>query len=140
MRVVTYNPDEPLVDQVQRFIETRNHRFNKFEYDNLYIEKHSLQSLYDDYIKYFNHNVTDYGNGFATDWDDDDWMSILYKDGTIRQVNPETDEGTKKIKTDGIDSIIVDGSWGTACAGPHLIAEDYTVYEDIPDIRIEFDT
>ena len=65
-------------------------------------------------------------------------MSILYKNGDIRTINPLFDEGNKRIKTEGIDSIILDGSWGTACAGPNLVAEDYTVYEDIPDIRIEF--
>lgn len=104
------------------------------------IEKHSVDSLIRNYIKYFNRNVAEEGDGFAADWDEDDWMSILYNNGTVREINPVTDDGTKKIRTDGINSIIVDGSWGTAVAGPCLLAEDYTVYEDIPDIRITFNT
>ena len=127
-----------LEERVQNFIDKRVTKFSKFEEGNLYIEKHSLQSLINNYIRYFNQNVAEYGDGFAADWDDDDTMQILYKDGKIRTVNPLFDEGNKKIKVDGIDSIILDGSWGTACAGPHLVAEDYTVYEDIPDVRIEF--
>ena len=127
-----------LLDRVNAFIQGRTKGFKKFEEGNLYIEKHSVDSLIRNYIKYFNRNVTEEGNGFASDWDEDDWMSILYNNGTVREINPVTDDGTKKIRTDGINSIIVDGSWGTAVAGPCLLAEDYTVYDDIPDIRITF--
>ena len=65
-------------------------------------------------------------------------MDILYKNGTTRTINPDWDEGTKLIRTDGIDSIIVNGGWGTAFAGPSIVIEDYTVYDDIPDIRVNF--
>ena len=65
-------------------------------------------------------------------------MKILYRNGKIREVNPQVEEGNHKISTQGIDSIIIDGSWGTAFAGPSVVAEDYTVYDDIPDIRLTF--
>lgn len=141
MKRLVYATEEESSDlekRVQAFLDKRVTKWRAFDEGNLHIEKHSIQNMIHDYIRYFNQNVQEYGDGFATDWDSDDWMTILYKDGTIRTVNPDCDEGNKKIKIDGIDSIIVDGSWGTACAGPNLVANDYTVYEDIPDIRVEF--
>ena len=133
-----YIDSTELLDKVNAFLQGRTKGFKKFQEGNLYIEKHSIESLIRNYIKYFNRNIDEEGDGFAADWDDDDWMQILYKNGRIREVNPQVDEGNKKISIDGIDSIIVDGSWGTAFAGPHVQAEDYTVYEDIPDIRLTF--
>ena len=127
-----------LLERVQKFASGRVHKFKKFEDGYLYLEHHSLQSLINNYIRYFNENVKEYANGFETDWDPDDTMDILYKNGTIRTVNPDWDEGTKLIRTDGIDSIIVNGGWGTAFAGPSIVIEDYTVYDDIPDIRVNF--
>lgn len=130
---------ESLLNEVQNWARNwRTSRFRKFEKSNLYLEHHSIQSLINNYIKYFNQNVSDYGDGFATDWDPDDTMDILYKNGTLRTVSPDWDDGTKKIKVDGIDSIILNGGWGTAFAGPSIMFEDYTVYDDIPDIRVEF--
>ena len=131
---------EDVLDEVLAWIANyRTRGFSKFEKYGVYLEKHSIQHLINSYIKYFNQNVRETGNGFSSDWDDDDWMSILYKNGTIREINPETDEGSKRISIDNIDSIILDGSWGTAFAGLHITAEDYTIYDDIVDIRIEFD-
>lgn len=118
-----------------------NHRikgFKKFEKYGIYLEKHSIDDLIRSYIKYFNQNIGEGGNGFDSDWDDDDTMDILYKDGHIRTVNPSWDDGTKKISIDNIDSIILNGGWGTAFAGPSITFEDYTVYDDIIDIRPEF--
>lgn len=137
--VYSTTESEDLLEEVLSFIKGRTKKFKKFEKGQyIYLEKHSLQSMYNNYIKYFNQNVSDYGDGFAADWDPDDTMDILYKNGTIRTLNPQWDDGTKKIKMDGIDSIILNGGWGTAFAGPSITAEDYTVYDDIPDIRIEF--
>jgi len=129
-----------LFQDVKDFVEGRRgqRKFSKLELDGIYLERHSIQSLINNYIRYFNRNVSDYGNGFEADWDPDDWMYILYKNGRVRTINPEEDEGTRKISVDNIDSIILDGSWGTAFAGPSITVEDYTVYEDIPDFRIEF--
>lgn len=128
-----------ILDEVKNWARNwRTSRFRKFEKDNLYLEHHSIQSLINNYVKYFNRNVAEYGDGFATDWDPDDTMTILYKDGSTREINPQWDEGVKKIKIDGIDSIIVNGGWGTAFAGPSITFEDYTVYDDIPDIRVTF--
>lgn len=133
-------PDsETILQEITNWAQNwRTVKFKKFEKYGLYLEKHSLQSMYNNCIKYFNRNISEYGNGFAADWDPDDYMIILYRDGSIREVNDQWDEGTQKIKTDGIDSIILDGSWGTAFAGPHIAFEDYTTYEDIPDIRVTF--
>jgi len=129
-----------LFQDVKDLVEGRRgqRKFSKLELDGIYLERHSIQSLINNYIRYFNRNVSDYGNGFEADWDPDDWMHILYKNGRVRTINPEEDEGTRKISVDNIDSIILDGSWGTAFAGPSITVEDYTVYEDIPDFRIEF--
>ena len=66
-------------------------------------------------------------------------MVILYKNGKTREVSPEFDDGDKLISTDRIDSIILDGSWGTAFAGPHITFRDETTYDDIIDIRADFD-
>ena len=134
---------EKLVNELQIWARGTTKRFKKFERGSLdkgyvYFEKHSIEDMIRNYIKYFNRNVDDYGNGFESDWDDDDWMYILYKNGKIREINPEADDGTKKISIDGIDSIILNGSWGTAIAGPSIAFEDYTVYDDIIDIRAEF--
>lgn len=118
-----------------------NHRikgFQKFEKYGIYLEKHSIEDLTRSYIKYFNQNIREGENGFASDWDDDDTMDILYKDGHVRTINPQWDDGTKKISVDNIDSIILNGGWGTAFAGPSITFEDYTVYDDIIDIRPEF--
>ena len=133
-------PSDVILNEVADWAS--NHRirgFRKFEKYGMYFEKHSIQSLINDRIRYFNENVREYGDGFATDWDEDDWMTILYKDGKIRQINPDCDEGNRRISTDNIDSIIVDGSWGTAFAGPHIGFRDETTYPDIPDIRVDFD-
>ena len=129
---------QSLLEEVERWARGRVHRFKKFEKDNLYLEHHSIQSLINNYIKYFNINVAEEGDGFASDWDPDDVMHILYKNGTVRDIGIGWDEGTRKISTDGIDSIIVSGSWGDAFAGPSIIFRDETVYDDLPDIRVDF--
>ena len=134
------NDTEKLLTEIQLWAKGRTKKFKKFEKGRfVYFEKHSIEDMIRNYIKYFNRNVGEYGDGFAADWDDDDWMDILYKNGKVRSINPSCDEGTKRISTDGIDSIILNGSWGTAIAGPSITFEDYTVYPDIPDIRAEFD-
>ena len=139
---------------LNRFMSGKVSKWRKFERGYTYLERHSLDSMIKNYIVYFNRNVKEEGDGFASDWDSDDWMSILYKDGTIRQINPQEDDGTRRIKLDGIDSIIVEGSWGTAFAGPHVQlynlreTTDYGKwgYKDIEqryldddDIRVDFD-
>ena len=138
-RLLRASSSEDLLNEIQNWARNwRISKFSKFEKEGIYLEHHSIQSFINNYIKYFNENVDDYGNGYEADWDPDDTMTILYKDGSVREVNPQWDEGNRKIKIDGIDSIILDGSWGTAFAGPSITFEDYTVYEDIPDIRATF--
>ena len=138
-RLLRASSSEDLLNEIQNWARNwRISKFSKFEKEGIYLEHHSIQSFINNYIKYFNENVDDYGNGYEADWDPDDTMTILYKDGSVREVNPQWDEGNRKIKIDGIDSIILDGSWGTAFAGPSITFEDYTVYEDIPDIRVTF--
>lgn len=103
----------------------RTKRWTSIEIAGIPIERHSVQDLYNNYIKYFNRNVDDYGDGFAADWDPDDVMIILYKNGKARRINPADDDGKKKISIDNIDSIIIDGSWGSAFAGPHVEIYNY---------------
>lgn len=122
-----------------------------------HIEKRSIEDFIKWEIRYFNQNVSEYGYGFETDWDEDDAMSILYKDGSIRRVDVQWDDGKTKIKTDGIDSIILDASWGSAFAGPHVVIKNYREsvayrpedkygyksvkerYDDFDDLRLDFD-
>jgi len=137
-RYIRCAESQDLLQEVTSWAQGRTKRFKKFERDGMYFEKHSIQDLINNYIRYFNQNVYLYGDGFAADWDSDDTMSILYKDGKIVAIHPEFYDGFRKIRTDNIDSIILDGGWGTAFAGPSITFEDYTVYDDIPDIRADF--
>ena len=95
----------------------KGHR--KFEENYIYVERHSLQSLINQYIRWWNKEIAEGGNGLDS-WDSDDTMHILYKDGHIRTISDQEDDGTRKISTDNIDSIIIDGGWGSAYAGPHV--------------------
>lgn len=134
------NDSDRLLEEIRIWASTPTRKFKKFELgQTVYLEKHSIQDMINGYIRYFNENVRDYGYGFETDWDSDDWMDILYKNGKIRTINPDCDDGKKRISVDGIDSIILNGGWGTAFAGPSIKFEDYTQYEGLPDIRVEFD-
>ena len=116
------------------------------------IEKDSIKNLIENYIKPFNEDLKAYGDGF-TYWDPDQTVSILYKDGKILNIGPGWWDESKKIPTSGIDSIIVDGGWGTAVGGKNIRLYntreewDYgkygykTVksrYEDFNDIRADF--
>lgn len=131
---------QQILHEIEQWADRRVHGFQKFEKYGLYLEHHSVEHLIKDYIVYFNRNVRELGNGFDADWDFDDKMIILYKNGRIREVNPEFDydDGTKFISRDYIDSIIVDGGWGTAFAGPSIIFRDETFYDDNIDIRVDF--
>ena len=115
-----------------------------------YFERCSIQKMWDDYLKYFNRYVKENGYGFEYDWDEDDMMHILYKNGTIRTLNPAIDDGKKKVSIDNIDSIILNGSWGTAVAGPTIIMynrretvpyrpEDPWGYRDVKERYNDFD-
>lgn len=130
---------EDILEEVREWASNyRTKRFQKFEKYGIYLEKHSIEDFIRSYIKYFNQNIHEGGNGFDSDWDSDDTMDILYKNGKVRTINPEFDEGTKRISIDNIDSIILNGGWGTAFGGPSIDFEDYTVYDDVIDIRPEF--
>ena len=128
---------EDILEMIEDWASTRTQRFKKFEYGNLYLEKHSVQSLIDDYIKWFNRSVDDCGDGYDQ-WDSDDMMHILYNNGHIETIGYGWHDEDKKIKTDGINSIILSGGWGVAFAGPCITFEDATVYDDIIDIRVDF--
>lgn len=116
------------------------------------VEKHSVKNLIEDYIKPFNEDLRSYGDGF-TYWDPDQAVSILYKDGRILYISLDWWDESRKIPTSGIDSIIVDGGWGTAVGGKNIrlynTREEWeygkygykTVksrYEDFNDIRADF--
>ena len=134
----SYIDRQQILNELAQFARGRTAGFKKFEKYGLYFEKHSIQSMIHNYIRWYNENVRESGNGYATDWDPDDRMVILYKNGKTREISPEWDEGDKLIPTDGIDSIILDGSWGTAFAGPSIVFRDETAYDDIIDIRADF--
>lgn len=116
------------------------------------IEKDSVKNLIENYIKPFNEDLKAHGDGFLY-WDPDQTVSILYKDGKILNIAPDWWDASKKIPTSGIDSIIVDGGWGTTVGGKNIRLYntreewDYgkygykTVksrYEDFNDIRADF--
>ena len=129
---------EDILEEVKEWAANyRIKKFAKFEKYGIYLEKHSIEDLLRDYVHWFNKEIREGRNGFDS-WNPDDTMHILYKNGRIRTISPESDEGTKKISIDNIDSIIVLGDWGDAFAGPSITFEDYTVYDDIVDIRPEF--
>ena len=79
--------------------------------ENLYLEKDTKKNLIDDYIKEYN------SNGFSLG--DDIVISVLYKDGTYK-----SSYDGKKLSTTGIDSIIVEGDWGTTFCGKVKVTHD----------------
>ena len=73
------NDSDRLLEEIRIWASTPTRKFKKFELgQTVYLEKHSIQDMINGYIRYFNENVRDYGYGFETDWDSDDWMDILY--------------------------------------------------------------
>lgn len=146
-----------LNSKLNKFQAGKLHKFKRYEDEHINIERMSLDEMIRNYVRWFNINVKECGYGFETDWDDDDWLYILYKDGTQRTINPSVDDGTKRIKVDGIDSMIIDGSWGSGYAGPHVRIVNYREavgyrdtdkygyssvtqrYNDMDDLRLEFD-
>ena len=139
--------------ELEEFMSGRIKKLRKFEDGKYtYIERHSIQGMYNDYIKWFNKDVQDYKDGFQS-WDTDDTMYILYKNGKTVTISYDSWPEDKKIPVDGIDSIILDGGWGTAVAGPHVELVNYRElvdygkwgykdieqrYYDDDDIRAEF--
>lgn len=116
------------------------------------IEKYPVKELVNIYIKPLNDNLKDYGDLF-TFADDDITVNILYKSGEQLYVAPRFYDGKKKIPTSNIDSIIVEGGWGTDFAGKSV--EIYNMresvqygkygyknlkarYNDSDDIRVDF--
>lgn len=90
-----------------------------------------------------------------TDWEPDGCLNILYNDGSTRYVSESWEDGTRRIKTEGINSMIYESDWGTAYAGKCIKiynmreAVDYGKwgykdleqrYNDFDDIRVEFNT
>jgi len=139
--------------RLEAFMSGRVNKLRKFEDGKYtYIERHSIQSMWNDYIKWFNNDVRDFQDGFQS-WDSDDVMTILYKNGKTIRIAPDSWPENKRIPVDGIDSIILDGGWGTAVAGPHVELINYREavdygkwgyrdieqrYYDEDDIRAEF--
>ena len=139
--------------KLDAFMQGRINKMRRFELEGFnYIERHSVNDMINSYIRWFNEGVRDYKDGFYQ-WDPDDYMSILYNDGRIIHVDVNGWDGDKKIKTDGINSIIVDGGWGTAVAGPSIELYNYrevvpygkwgykdvkSRYYDSDDIRADF--
>ena len=116
------------------------------------IEKDSVKNLIEYYIKPFNDDLKAYGDGFLY-WDPDQTVSILYKGGKIINVSLDWWDESKRIPVSGIDSIIVDGGWGTAVGGKNIrlynTREEWEYgkygyksvrsrYEDFNDIRADF--
>lgn len=81
------------------------------EFEALYLEKDTKKSLIDNYVKEYNKGL----------WDEDEMsMHILYKDGSM----VSTLDAPNKFKTTTIDSIIINGSWGTTFCGKVKITHD----------------
>lgn len=123
-----------------------------FELEDTYIEKHTVKDITKDYIEPYNDELKRSGNGFEY-WDTDQVVHIKYKNGTQEYISPGEYDGTKRIKTTGIDSVIVSGGWGYAVAGKNI--EVYNLrktadygkygyknlkqrYNDDNDIRVDF--
>ena len=127
-----------IIAELEQFAKGRLKGHRIFDKYGLYFLKYSIEGMIREYVRYYNQNVRECGDGYATDWDPDDRLLILYKNGKIREVCTEWDEGNKLISIDGIDSMLLDASWGTAFAGPSITFRDETVYDDILDIRADF--
>lgn len=91
----------------------------QLDIEGTHLEKESLKSLKEDYINEYNNNVVNYKNGYEF-YDSDQTIDILYKNGTQVRIAPGDYDGSKKVKTTGIDSIIVNSGWGTAFGGQLL--------------------
>ena len=83
------------------------------------MEKHSVKDLIENYVKPFNDDLKYRGDGFLY-WDPDQTIYILYKDSKSLIISPDSWDESKKIPTSGIDSIIVEGGWGTAVGGKNI--------------------
>ena len=92
--------------------------------DPSFIYKDTLKTLIEDYIKPLNDDLAQRGDIFAF-YDEDQTISILYKDGTQRYIGVGWWDSDKRIPTSNIDSIIIDGSWGTAIAGKNVRLYNY---------------
>ena len=116
------------------------------------MEKHNVKDIVKTYIDDFNENVDRFGDGFEY-YDPDQTISILYRNGKQISVSVDWWDGKKKIPTANIDSVIVDGGWGTAVAGKNVKLVNYREetgygrygyrnvkarYDDWDDIRAEF--
>lgn len=145
---------EKINNALEEFLEhnPKNKSLDDIDGDLPHIEKASITELKKNYINEYNNNVKDFGNGFEY-YDEDQSISVLYKDGNVLTVLPGLSDETQRIPTSNIDSIIIDSSWGTAVAGKHIKLENYreTVgdgkygyksvkerYDDFNDIRAEF--
>lgn len=130
----------------------KNRPLDTFDENLPYIEKSTIKALKWSYIDEYNKSVENYGDGFEF-YDPDQTITILYKDGSALFVSPDWTDGSKKIPTSNIDTIIVDSGWGSAVAGKHVKLENYreTVgygkyaykdvkqrYDDFNDIRTGF--
>lgn len=137
-------------DRIEAFLKSP--AGSTFEFENTYIEKHTVEDITKDYIQPFNDDLKAYSDGFEY-WDTDQVVHIKYKNGTQEYISPGEYDGTKRIKTTGIDSVIVSGGWGYAVAGKNI--EVYNLrrttdygkygyknlkqrYNDDNDIRVDF--
>ena len=93
------------------------------------IEKSTIKELKSNYIDPLNDDLKNYGDAFTFGADDDTVINILYKSGEELRVSPDSYDGTKRIPTSNIDSIIVEGGWGSAFAGKNV--ELYNMRETV---------
>lgn len=102
----------------------KNKSLDDFDTDLSHIEKSTIKDLKRSYIDEYNKNVEYYGDGFEF-YDPDQSMVVLYKDGSAMHILPGMSDGSKKIPTTGIDTIIIDSGWGSAVAGKHVELVNY---------------
>ena len=86
--------------------------------ETLYLEKDTKKNIIDNYLK-------EYNDGY---WDDNEGsINVLYKDGSFIS----SLDAPNKFKLTNIDTIIVNGGWGTTFSG------NVKVTHDVPDEKFD---
>lgn len=117
-----------------------------------YISKSTIGDLKFNYIDEFNKAVKEHGDGFEG-IEPELIIRVRYKDGSYLSTQDMNFDSSKRIPTKNIDSIIIEGEWGTDFAGNNVqlynqreevgdgkwgYSSLQTRYNDFDDIRADF--